>query len=165
MSPVTTRRTLLGAAAAVGVVAVVWWVRSHQFELVTSESLAAARSQWRAANWRDYNLELEVRGQQPGRYSIQVRDAKLRRIEQNGRKLAPAAGQFWTVDGLFELIEVELRSAERPPAERPFPIDSQVWLRMLRHPSLGYPIRYVREVTNANMGVEIRVLRLIQTGN
>jgi hypothetical protein len=158
---IARRRTwLLWGGLAVLTAALAWWVRSHQLEAVTREGLAAARQRWRDAGWRDYDLELQVRGMQPGRYVIVVRGSKLERIEQNGRPLHPAAGTLWTVDGLFELMEIELASASKPPTEWPYPRDSQVWLRMRCHRRLGYPEWFLREVTNSNMGIEIRVTRL-----
>jgi hypothetical protein len=84
----------------------------------------------------------------------------------------PAAGDYWTVDGLFQVIEEELDAAERPDGAA-FGAQSQVWLRVRYHRALGYPIRFVREVKQpsrrsttgyetpgATLGVEIQVKRL-----
>ena len=139
---------------------------------VTRERLDEARKLWLKAKVKNYDLDLETRGAQSGRYHVEVRDGQLATITRNGTTADPAAGEYWTVDGLFRVIEEELDAAEQPDGAA-FGARSQVWLRARYDSRLGFPIRFVREVkpasgpsptgyvrSAASLGIEIRVLRL-----
>jgi hypothetical protein len=139
---------------------------------VTRERLAAARSQWRAANIVDYDLDLDVSGVQTGRYHVVVRQGKVADISLNGRPAESNAPDYYTVDGLFQTLEEYLDHCENP-SSGVFPPGTQVWLRMRTHPSLGYPMRFLKqekfparrtasgfEEATTSQGVEFRVTRL-----
>src|SRR5262245_4057028 len=78
---------------------------------VTREALAQARALWEQAGIINYDLDLETWGVQSGRYHVQVRDGRLVQITRNGTAADPAEGDYWTVDGLFRVIEEELDAA------------------------------------------------------
>jgi hypothetical protein len=161
---------VLGIAAVVGLLALV--LLPGRTEPVKRERLAAARQQWEAANVASYTMDLDVSGAQTGRYHVEVVDGKLSRITRNGQPADPAAGDYWTVEGLFRTIEEELDAAEQPGGGA-FPEGSQVQLRMRCHSKLGYPVRFTRQVKlpssrtatgyetpGATVGVEMRVRSL-----
>ena len=138
-------------------------------EPVTRERLEAARALWQRANITSYDMELETSGAQTGRYHMEVRGGRLALITRNGQSADPAAGEYWTIEGLFRVIEEELDAAEQPQSGA-FGRHSQVWLRMRCDSKLGYPIRFVRqvkqasrqtatgyEVPGASLGVELHV--------
>ena len=141
-------------------------------EPVTLERLDAARAMWQQANISSYDMDLETSGAQTGRYHVEVRNGQLSLITRNGQPADPAAGEYWTVEGLFRVIEEELDAAEQPKSEA-FGPQSQVWLRMRCDAKLGYPVRFVRQVKQASrrtatgyeapgasLGVEIHVINL-----
>jgi Family of unknown function (DUF6174) len=146
-------------------------------EPVTRERLNEARALWTRARIGNYDLDLETRGAQSGRYHVEVRGGHLAGITRDGVTADPAAGEYWTVDGLFQVIEEELDAAEQPDSTA-FGARSQVWLRARYDSQLGYPIRFVRVVkpptgpsttgyapSGASLGVEIQVQRLTPIKN
>jgi hypothetical protein len=143
-------------------------------EPVTRDGLERARAKWASAGISNYDLNLETRGAQTGRYHVEVRNRQLASITRDGNAADPAAGEYWTVEGLFQVIEEELEAAERPGSET-FGAQSQVWLRARYDSRLGYPIRFVREVkrtgaqtttgyvpSGASIGVELHVQSLVR---
>src|SRR5437867_4074850 len=102
---------VLGVAAVVGLLALV--LLPGRTEPVKRERLAAARRHWEEANVSSYAMDLDVSGAQTGRYHVEVVDGKLARITRNGQPADPAAGEYWTVEGLFRTIEEELDAAEQ----------------------------------------------------
>ena len=128
-------------------------------EPVTRERLTAARQQWAAAKLADYDMELDSSGAQTGRYHVEVRGGTLTHITRNGQPADPAQGHYWTVEGLFDTIEEEVDLIEHPSSGS-FSQGRQAWLRMRCHPTLGYPLRYIRQVPGTTLGVEMRVRSL-----
>ncbi len=124
---------------------------------VTRAGLADAQARWQRAGIRSYDLDLETSGAQTGQYHVEVRGGKLERITRNGQPADPAAGEYWTVPGLFRTIEEELDNAEHPSAA--FPGNAQVWLHAHYDPHLGFPVRFIRQVPGTALGVEIHVRR------
>ena len=140
-------------------VVVAWPLLIGRTQPVTRELLANARDQWAAANLSDYDMEIDVSGAQTGRYHVVVRGGKLSQITRDGRPADPAEGEYWTVEGLFRTIEEELDLIDHP-ASGAFSDQRQAWLRIGCHPTLGYPLRYIRQVPGTSLGVQIRVRSL-----
>ena len=141
-------------------------------EPVTRERLAAARTQWEQANIASYNMDLETTGAQTGLYHIEVRGGQLIKLTRNGQPMNPGDGDYWTVDGWFQAIDEDLENAERPKTDDAS-ASCQYWLRVRYHPTIGYPMRYIREqkqpsrrtatgyeAPGGSQSVEMRVNRL-----
>ena len=159
------------AAVVMAVIAAVLLLRGRT-EAVTRERLTVARERWKAANIASYGLDLETTGAQTGLYHVEVRAGQVSKFTRNGQSMNPAEADYWTVDGWFQAIDDDLESSEKPKADDPAS-QCQFWLRVQFHPTLGYPLRYVRiqkqasrrtatgyETSGASQGVEMRVLRL-----
>jgi hypothetical protein len=148
---------ILGVALLAGVAALPWLL--GRTEPVTREGLEAARRKWHQAGIASYNIEFVVSGTESGRYYVEVREGQLTHISRNGQAASPNEPDYWTVNGLFRTIELELDHAE-DPAHGAFPEGSELWLRMRCDPEFGFPVRYIRQVTGTTTtGVEIRVRR------
>lgn len=149
---------LTGLGVAV-LVSVAWLLLSGRTEPLTRERLAAAERLWQAADITSYDMDLQTGGAMPGKYHIEVHGGELTKLERNGRPANPAEGEYWTLDGLFRIIEQDLDEADRAEAataDRRF-----VWLRGRFDPQLGYPVHYIKQVPG-QPSVEIRVRRFEQ---
>ena len=158
------------AAVVMAVIVAVPYLRGRT-EPVTRERLAASRERWKLANVASYDMDLETTGAQTGLYHIEVRAGQLAQIIRNGQTMNPADGDYWTVDGWFQAIEEDLENAEKPKTDDAAS-HCEFWLRVRYHPTLGYPLRYIRqqkqpsrrtatgyEVAGSSQAVEMRVLR------
>jgi hypothetical protein len=134
-------------------------------DLVTPQTLAAAKQIWSAAGIHDYELEWTASGLNNARYYVAVKGGVVRKIESiapDGRRyeLRPAEPRFYGVDGLFVTIADELAQLS---TERPFgqPKGAKVVMRFTPDPKLGYPRSYRRNVLGTSQGLAIDVIRLI----
>jgi hypothetical protein len=97
---------LLGCvAAAMGLTA---WLRQGGAKALTEESLTAARARWQAANIQNYDLEIDIRGRQPGKVVLQVRRGEVTSMTRDG--VTPSRREtwdVWSVPGMFDTIEEE----------------------------------------------------------
>ena len=122
---------------------------------VNTRTLQAAARRWREANIGDYDLEWASGGNRVGRYKVNVRGGKVRRILSvlnDGREVEAKPGDmsFYGVEGLFRVVEEELDQAT---ADAPFdqPKGTKVVLRFTPDPKLGYPRSYRRDVYGAHL--------------
>jgi hypothetical protein len=136
------------AALVMAAIVAVPYLRGRT-EPVTRERLAAAMDRWKSANITSYDLDLETTGAQTGLYHIEVRAGSVTKFTRNGQSLNPADADYWSVDGWFQAIEQDLDNAEAPmiadDASR-----CEYWLRVHYHPTLGYPVRYIRQQKQAS---------------
>lgn len=126
----------LGTAVALGAVAVVLLYRMRgTTPRLTPEAFAAARENWRPRGPRDYELTIVQTGARTGTIEVVVRDGEVTRMTIDG--LAPTQKRtwyYWSVPGMFDVVERDLDSA---PTE-------QLVLRAEFDPQFGYPRKYER---------------------
>jgi hypothetical protein len=131
---------------------------------VTARSIREARQLWTRAGLRDYDLEWTSTGLRSGHYLVFVREGHVRQVRSilaDGRTIVAKPGDpsFYSVDGLFQVLEEELDQAQ---SERPFgqPPGTRIILKFDPDPKLGYPRQYRRDVAGSPQGLAIDVLRL-----
>lgn len=143
---------------ALGVGAVVLWGLREPSKPLDRAALATARSLWSERAPRSYVLELETEGAMSGRHRIEVLDGEVAGMTTGGTAATPSAWTYWTVDGLFAMMEAELDNAASPRAA--YGVDAgEVVLRARFDPEWGYPDFFLRHVMGSRQGVEWRVVR------
>jgi hypothetical protein len=131
---------------------------------LSARSIREARQAWNRAGLRDYDLEWTASGPRSGHYRVFVRDGQVRQVRTilpDGREMIAKPGDpsFYSVDGLFQVLEEELDQAH---SERPFgqPKGTTVVLKFDPDPKLGYPRQYRRDVVGSSQGLAIDVRQL-----
>lgn len=134
-------------------------------ENLTREAIQSARSVWKRAGIRDYDLVWSCSGIRNARYRVTVRGGEVKRIDGiapdgSAREMRPGDRSAYGVDGLFLMLEEEL---DQLSAERPFgqPKGSSAVLRLTTDQKLGYPKRYIRDVMGNTKGLEIDIESLV----
>lgn len=152
-----TRRVLwIASGLAVGLLAG-WWVagRSGGRDL-TAGDLEAARELWREAGPASYRLVIETKGATGKRSVIEVRDGEVVSMETGGAPATRSAWRYWSVDGLFDFLDTELRNAAA--ARQTYDAaPEQVVLKVSFDDRLGYPRRFLRHVLGTQNSVEWQV--------
>jgi hypothetical protein len=123
---------------------------------IEAESLSAARARWQAEQPRDYELKLELTGNQSGRLVVQVRDGRPYQVQrQPGQSPPQRTWDYWTVPGLFDVIEGELgcaADAAKNPSASPIVVRGEFDARY------GYPARFRRTTLGGGAQIGWRVL-------
>jgi hypothetical protein len=155
-SPPRSRRTWVWGLVIVVVAALVAapFIFGNRLESLTDESLAAARDLWDKAGPDDYDMDVVVSGAQSGRYEVSVRDGKLERLWRDGRPADPAAGEYWTVPGLFRTLEEEMEYARSEAAKGS--VERTILLARF-DPQDGHPVQFMRHVAGTQRSVRIEV--------
>lgn len=118
---------------------------------ISSTDFSAARQRWQAQGPPDYDLKLELTGSQTGRMVVQVRDGRPQRVDrQPGQSPPQRTWDYWTVAGLFDVIQGELDCAETAAKD---PAAPRILVRGEFDPKFGYPARFRR--TALGEGTEI----------
>jgi hypothetical protein len=124
---------------------------------VTAADLRAALARWRQQGPRDYDLVVVVSGAQTGRYEIQVRDGQPIAANREGRPLNRRTASYWTVPGLFDVIQHDLKYVDDPVRGFNAPAGSAVVLRAEFDAELGFPRRYQRSILGQSSDIDWRV--------
>lgn len=154
-APVVRRRTMRAsdvvAGAALGglltfvaIVAVIVAARRDATPALTAEALETAREHWRKNGPPDYQMDVMVMGRQPGRYHVEVRAGKPTEVLRNDRQVGRRNWPYWTVPGLFEIIEHDMDCAADPTRGFGAKPGSKAVLRAEFDPRHGLPRKFER---------------------
>ena len=147
--PVLTTAFGILAGLAVLVVFLELFV-AHRLPPMTEDSLDAAQKRWAAAKPASYNLDLEIRGGDPGTAHVEVRDGEVVACQRNG--VTPderRVWDVWTVPGQFETLQRELQLAADPVHQMDATPGTQLTLQCEFDPHYGYPQQYHRIVVGS----------------
>lgn len=148
--------TIGGLAVGLGlaVALLVYWSRGDMPPL-TRARLDEAIARWEQYGPSSYDLDVVIRGRQPGTVHIEVRRGEVVAMTRNGRTPAQRrTWEFWTVPRQLESLEIELEAADDPQRGFGAPAGARVVQRAIFHPDLGYPLRYERIVLGTPLEVE-----------
>jgi hypothetical protein len=123
---------------------------AHRLPPLTEETLDAAQKKWAAAKPASYNLDLEIRGGEPGSAHVEVRDGEVVACQRNG--VTPderRVWDVWTVPGQFETLQRELQLAADPVHQMDATPGTKLTLQCEFDPHYGYPQQYHRIVTGS----------------
>ena len=124
---------------------------------LTEARLEAAQDLWDRQGPPSYDMDLEIRGAQPGSVHIEIRDGEVTAMTRDGRSPPQRTWGVWSVPGLFETLERELVLAEDPQHEMDVAAGTELQLRCEFDPAYGFPRRYHRYATGGAPEVFWRV--------
>lgn len=144
------RIAFLLASAALAVACVLLAVQyffEERLPELTEATLQAASERWNEHGPASYDMEIELRGAQPGRVHVEVRDKEVTSETRDGRIPGRWTWDVWSVPGLFETLGQDLQTAVNPVQEIEAAPGTTWRLRCEFDPKLGVPVRYHRIVT------------------
>jgi hypothetical protein len=151
--PVTPSRSwiwfflVLGTLAATGLVIEVW---SNLNQQLTPEKLASARALWTEKGLHDYFLDYEVKREDVPDPSPLAGEKFTVRVKDGKAETPARAGEFGSMDDLFDWIEGRLRADRESDGPRPF-------VKGTFAPNDGRVLHYVRSVMRTRERIEITV--------
>ena len=140
---------VLGAAAGalvtfVAIVVVVVLSRRHTAPPLTAAALADAQQRWQKNGPADYGMDLIVTGRQASHYHVEVQAGQPSRVLRNDQPTTSRTWHYWTVPGLFEVLEHDMDCSDDPTRGFGARRGSQAVLRAVFDAELGYPRKFER---------------------
>lgn len=148
--------SVLGLIAAA---AVVLAFRETFLPEITHESLAAARARWKEKGPQSYAIRVELTGINAGTMEVEVDRGSVTAVSYNDRPADPEVGEFWTVPGLFDVIEGDLDSCAKATKNGARDATTPIFSRGQFDPQTGAPTAY-RRITPSGTDAEWRITRL-----
>lgn len=139
--------------------AILFWTRERTPRL-TEADLNAATSRWDQHGPSNYDLELELTGNRPGKIQLEVRHGEVTRMTRDGvQPTQKRTWDYWSVPGQFDTIAQELEMARDPAASFKTPQATQMFQWAAFDPKYGYPARYDRVVLGTDFEIHWQVTR------
>lgn len=161
-SPIIPRTIILGVtfgliAGIFFLLLMVRWLWGDPTPQLSLDAYLNAVETWNDEAPRNYDIEIEVRGSQPGSYRVEVRNDEARGAYRNGIYLPQRRSHAtWSVDGMFATLAQDvarLEQAQRDGSGDPFS------LRVFFDPQYGFPAKYRRSEYSFPIEVEWNVIQ------
>ena len=127
---------------------------------MTSDLLAQSETKWRASKPASYRLTIEMKGDrvEKEQFEVSVEDSRVTSLKRNGLDVQPAAGQDYSMDGLFHMLHQEMELAQKPVLLGA-PEGYSAYLMARFDEQNGRLIEYRRTVGGTTNTINIRVLQ------
>lgn len=133
--------------------------------VLTRPAFDAAVARWKEHGPADYDLDVVVQGNQPGRIHVEVRGGAATAMTRDG--VTPSQRRtwdYWTVPGQFDMIQIELDNQSDPRGQFAGASGSQLVLWAEFDPRYGYPRRYHRVLLGGQQEMRWEVTRFQPIG-
>ena len=136
------------------------WNRNPASARLTPELFQAAKAKWKQEQPQDYNIEIQVRGNQPATYYVEVRGGEAQLALRNGQPLKERRTfSTWSVPGMFATMSRDVDVLELRAAGRGDKYTPDLNLRATFDPRYSYPARYRRVQYQSSLEVEWEVTK------
>lgn len=125
---------------------------------MSAADFEAAVARWEANRPANYEIGIEVQGRQSGRMHVVVKDHEPVSVRRGDAPVAEHTWEYWTVEGLFEIIRTDLEGLDQPERAFGTPDVSQLVQQAEFDAELGYPRRYRRAVLTTGDAIEWEIV-------
>jgi hypothetical protein len=127
---------------------------------LTPQILTEAQEKWNNHKPQSYRLVIEMSGDrvETGRFEVDVRAGHVISLRRNGLIVPSAAGEEYTMDGLFHTLAQELGLSEKPAMLGAAP-GYAVYATAKFDDMNGRLVRYRRIVGGTSNSIEIKVVK------
>ena len=149
---------ILMGIAFLATLVVTWLVIREPMEPLSAEVLRMARTRWREASIRDYQIRYDMHG---SRYDVRVRDGLVVDLKVGGKQPVNADWGAYSVEGLFDVLEMEVENL----TDSHGPFGSQagsVIARVRFNHEYGHIERYLRSGGAVGLPVAIQLLDFVR---
>ena len=133
-------------------------VACSRLQPLTSDRLIEAEGKWKTHRPDAYRLVIEMSGDriETGRFEVNVARGQIMSLRRNGLVIRPNAGQDYSMDGLFHMLEQELGLADRPTTLGA-PEGYSVYINARFDDATGRLVRYRRIVGGTSNSIDVNV--------
>jgi hypothetical protein len=139
---------VLGTTAALIVTAIVFFFTMRtNVPRLTRADYEAAVARWEKNGPADYDLDLELAGNRPGKIHVEVRHGKVTHMIRDGVEPSQQrTWDYWSVPGQLDTIGEEMEMAKHPAISFNLRSDTEVVMWAEFDPVFGYPREFRRAV-------------------
>lgn len=119
---------------------------------LTQDKLDLAKARWTAANIRDYDAEITVSGTTSATCHVEVRNNSVFWALHNEQPLEMEQASYWTVPGLFDVLNRDLKNDAEPGSPRAL-------TRVTFDPNDGHLVHYLRSRDRQNIVIDFKLHR------
>ncbi len=148
--------------SVVGLVVMVWlivFLNRGQLPIMQPAELKAAEQRWHERGPSSYNMELEGSFGSKGHTHIEVRNGEVTSMTLDGRPSRRRLWNLWSVSGLFEFIETDLRRNTEAASHERGPLPEPVLQQAQFDPDLGLPRAYQRTELDSGQSGGWRIVK------
>ncbi len=116
----------------------------ERIPLLTQTELDIAKKQWQEHGPASYDMDIELRGAQPGRVQVNVRNRIVTAETRGGRVPKEHTWDTWSIPGMFNTLETDMEIAENPEQAIQAAPGTKWELRCEFDSATGIPRRYHR---------------------
>jgi hypothetical protein len=120
---------------------------AERLPALNQAALEAAVERWDQNTPPNYDMDILLRGAQPGKVHVEVRGGEVTAETRDGRDPGRSTWGTWAVPGMFDTLERDLQIAANPQQEIQAAPGTSWRLRGEFDPRFGYPVRYHRFVS------------------
>ncbi|MEX2139533.1 MAG: DUF6174 domain-containing protein [Pirellulales bacterium] len=131
---------------------------------MSAADFEAAVARWEAHRPADYEMDVKVLGRQSGMMHVVVKNHAPVSVRRGGAPVAEHTWEYWTVEGLFEIIRTDLEGMDQPERAFGTPDVSQLVQQAEFDAELGYPRRYRRAVLTTGDAIEWEITEFKREG-
>jgi hypothetical protein len=135
------------ALALVCIVVALQYFVAERLPALDQAALEAAVDRWEKQAPPSYDMDIDLRGAQPGRIHVEVRNNEVTAETRGGRDPGRSTWGTWAVPGMFDTLERDLQIAANPQQEIEAQAGTTWRLRCEFDERFGYPRRYHRFVS------------------
>ncbi|HEX5442827.1 MAG TPA: DUF6174 domain-containing protein [Pirellulales bacterium] len=148
MSSLAAGVALGGVVGLALMIFLVMRARREALPPLTAEALQAAHERWQQRGPEDYQMDVVVTGSQTSTYHVTVRGGAPSAVTQGDELPVKrrATWQYWTVAGLLDVLDHDLRFIDDPARGFGASPGSAVILRARFDADLGFPVEYERVI-------------------
>ena len=161
----SSRAVVVGLAIAalliIGVIVALQVFVADTIPELTEARLEAAAEKWQENESAGYDMDIDIRGAQPGKVLIEIRDGAVTAMTRDGVSPPQRTWDVWSVPGMFDTLEREMVLAEDPQHEMDVAAGTKLQLRCEFDPKYGIPRRYHRFATGAAPEIYWHVTRFV----
>ena len=145
------------------IVTLILIISCARLQPLTIDRLEEAEAKWRMHQPDAYRLVIEMSGDrvEKGRFEVNVQRGRIVELRRNNLVIRPTAGQDYSMDGLFHMLDQELGLAEKP-AMLGAPPGYSIYLNARFHDQTGRLMRYRRTVGGISNSIDVNVVEFEQ---
>ncbi len=126
--------------------------------MMKANDYRAALARWKEHGPKSYDLDMDVGMSLNGRMHLEVRDGAVTKLTLDGKPLQPRLGEYWSINGLFEIIGLDTERNEAAVKNGESLYSLPVAQQAKFDPNNGIPLEYRRREESSGQAGQWKIV-------